>query len=273
MVILSAAVGAVAGIVTTVWKSRKDLEARYDIDLRKRRIEAYADLWKKLEPLAYYSRPQPVTRGSVAELGRALRSWYFRTGGLVLSSSTRPAYFNLQQALEGAGKARADDPATELDDDRVEILKALASRLRTASTGDVATRVGPRLGPSLAARLGPLCRRRTASVRATVDRRWRWKDGSPEPAFFVIVENRTDREVEIVGVEVPNAGEAVSAYGERRFRLQPGEDRELSASVESPGRGPLAPRVTIKMGDGREIRSGSRPRVPLRSQLIAGSNS
>ena len=35
--------GALAGIVTTAWKSRKDLEAQYDIDLRKRRVDADSD--------------------------------------------------------------------------------------------------------------------------------------------------------------------------------------------------------------------------------------
>jgi hypothetical protein len=46
--LLSAAAGVVAGIVTTAWKSRKELESQYDIDLRKRRIDAYVELWKLL---------------------------------------------------------------------------------------------------------------------------------------------------------------------------------------------------------------------------------
>jgi hypothetical protein len=109
MVILSAGVGALAGVLTTSWKSRKDLELEYDIDLRKRRIDAYAQLWKLLEPLADYFEPGPVTHGAARNLGAALRGWYFRVGGLVLSSSTRPVYFNLQQALEGATGGAAED--------------------------------------------------------------------------------------------------------------------------------------------------------------------
>jgi hypothetical protein len=272
MVILSAGVGALAGIVTTAWKSRKDLEAEYDIDLRKRRIEAYAELWKTLEPLAYYFEPSPVTYESVRKLGRALRGWYFRTGGLVLSSDTRPAYFNLQQALEGVRAAPAE-ASQQLDEPRLKILKALASRLRTSSTRDVATRVGPRLGPSLAGRLSGRWHRRIAPVRITVDRRWRWQEGSPQPALFVIVENLTDRELEITEVELPSVGKAVSEYGEERLRLQPGEDRELGVSIPSPVEGPIAPRVSVEIGGRKDLRAPRTPGVPLQSHLIARSDS
>jgi hypothetical protein len=268
MVILSAGVGALAGVLTTSWKSRKDLELQYDIDLRKRRIDAYAELWNLLEPLADYFEPGPVTHGAARNLGAALRAWYFRVGGLVLSSGTRPVYFNLQQALEGATGAAAEDFQT-LDERPLEILQALASRLRTSSTRDVATRVGPRLGPSLAARLSGPWHRRFAPVRVTVDRRWQWVAGAPDPGLFVVVENVSDRELEITGVDAPAAGRAVSKHGEAAFRLQPGEDRELSAVVSAPVAGAIAPAVTVKVNGRRELSSRAMPPVPLQSHLIA----
>src|SRR5512132_962002 len=84
--LLSAVIGAAGGAFATAYKSRKELESLYDIELRRRRIDAYAELWKLLEPLAYWSPPGPVTFAGVTKLSRALRGWYFRTGGLVLSS-------------------------------------------------------------------------------------------------------------------------------------------------------------------------------------------
>lgn len=39
-VVIAAFVGAISGILTTAWKTRRDLGAQYDIDLHKRRIEA-----------------------------------------------------------------------------------------------------------------------------------------------------------------------------------------------------------------------------------------
>jgi len=267
MVILSAGVGALAGVVTTAWKSRKDLEAQYDIDLRKRRIEAYAELWKLLEQLADYFGPGELTHESARKLGESLRRWYFRRGGLVLSSDTRPAYFNLQQALEGMA-VPIDGSKTD-EHRRVEILKALASRLRTSSTRDVATRVGPRLGPSFAARLSGPWHRLFAPVRVIVERRWQWPDGQPEEAFFVIVENLTDRELHIRRVELPGADDPVGEYGENEFRLQPGEDRELGTAISSPGIGPLAPEVTVRVKGRWQLRSRGTPRVPLQRHSIA----
>lgn len=40
-ILLAAGVGAISGILTTSWKTRKDLESEYDIDLRRHRIDAY----------------------------------------------------------------------------------------------------------------------------------------------------------------------------------------------------------------------------------------
>jgi hypothetical protein len=42
-----ALVGALVGILTTSWKTRKDLESAYDIALRQHRITAYSELWRR----------------------------------------------------------------------------------------------------------------------------------------------------------------------------------------------------------------------------------
>ena len=84
LLIVSALIGAVTGILTTSWKTRKDLESAYDIDLRKQRIKAYESLWGLLQPLAFYSSPGPLTYRGVRDLSKKLRVWYFQTGGLPL---------------------------------------------------------------------------------------------------------------------------------------------------------------------------------------------
>lgn len=108
----SAVIGALAGAFAAAYKSRKELESLYDIELRRRRIDAYVQLWKPLEPLARWSPPRPLTYHSLAQLSRALRSWYFSSGGLFLSRTTRAPYFNLQEALTRLGeRAPADKNA------------------------------------------------------------------------------------------------------------------------------------------------------------------
>jgi len=264
IVIVSALVGAVAGFASTAWKSRKDLEAQYDIDLRTRRIEAYSELWKTLEPLAYHFPERPLTKHAATGLGSTLRRWYFQTGGLVLSSSTRPAYFNLQQALEGVSAPGAP----QLEKAQHDILKALASRLRTSTTLDVATRIRPRIDPSLRATFKGWWRRGVfAPVRVTVDRRWDWESSAPRPAVFAIVQNLTNQELEITRVEIPGAGKLVTDGGQASFLLQPGEDREVKALATADLPTPIAPDVTIANKTVR--RSRRTPAVPLASSLLA----
>ena len=169
--LIPALIGLVTGAVATAYKSRKDLEVQYDIKLREERIEAYKRLWKELDRLAYYAREQPLTHGVAHELATALRAWYFGIGGLLMSARTREPYFDLQRALKSVGEARAGQDS-ELPRATGDALKQLGSRLRTSTTDDVATRVGPLLGHSLGA--WPM-RGRRAKALVTVTRGWRFR--------------------------------------------------------------------------------------------------
>jgi hypothetical protein len=115
------------------WKVREELEAEYDKDLRAKRREAYAALWKVLQPLAKYSPPGPLTAESFGLLSVALRQWYFEVGGLYMSSSTRDEYFALQKELTSPSATG-------------ERAREAGSRLRTATTRDVGARNEPLIG-------------------------------------------------------------------------------------------------------------------------------
>ena len=186
LLIVSALIGAVTGILTTSWKTRKDLESAYDIELRKQRIEAYRALWELLQPLAFYSPPGPLTYEGVEDLSKKLRGWYFETGGLFLSERTREPYFDLQRALTGL-LVRVTNGEAAVDDQIVEIIKALASRLRTSTTQDIETRVGPRLGASTLSRAIRRWNPWIARAQVTVDQGWRWDP--PTKCYFVTVKN------------------------------------------------------------------------------------
>jgi hypothetical protein len=198
--LVPALLGLVTGIAATAYKSRKDLEVKYDIKLREERIEAYKRLWKELDRLAYYAPPQKtLTHGLARELATALRTWYFETGGLLMSEPTREAYFDLQSALKSVGDAgaRAD---IALADPIARALKQLGSRLRTTTTDDVATRVGPLLTHKLRAWLG-----RGRRPRVTVTRAWSF-DPTTVGAWRVRVVNRSPsraRTVTRVWLEAP----------------------------------------------------------------------
>jgi hypothetical protein len=266
---LSAVVGAIGGMLATAYKSRKELESTYDIELRRKRIDAYGDLWKLLEPLAYWSPPRPVSYRTLAGVSRALRSWYFTRGGLVLSTRTRAPYFNLQQALTevSAGERATSDEVLDEDDDTYEIVRALASRLRTASTDDVATRVVPALGERFGARLRALGHR--AQLRVEIDRRWDFTESPPEPAFYVIVENISGEEVEVEDIAVAEGRRVARKDVELAFVLQAGEAREVRAPVAGetirPGH---TPRVTVTVRGHGTVSSTETPGVPLRTPVL-----
>ena len=171
LALITAGIGVVTGVVATAYKSRKDLEVQYDIKLREERLVAYNALWKELDRLAYYSPPQALTYGVAKELSAALRTWYFEVGGLLLSTSTREPYFDLQRALKEVIESGGVDHE-EVPDARA--LKQLGSRLRTSTTDDVATRVGPRLKETLQARW----RRVRRPAQLTVARGWQLGEGS-----------------------------------------------------------------------------------------------
>ena len=87
--VLTLVVGALVSGVLTYLGTRSKLALDYDADLRERRIVAYVDLWRRLEPLAKYGPKASFSQVEATELAESLRTWYFKRGGLFLSRATR----------------------------------------------------------------------------------------------------------------------------------------------------------------------------------------
>jgi hypothetical protein len=259
----AAGIGALFGILTTSWKTRKDLESQYDIDLRKKRIDAYQELWKMLEPLADYSPAAPLTRPRLKTLSESLRVWYFHQGGLFLSERTRAPYFHLQKALTNLPDASERESREEIDPEIAAIIKALGSRLRTISTEDVATRVRSRLGPSSLMRRGRKLRK---PLRVSVDRRWDWAADGVFACYFVLIENRSDRQVEVARVLLNNAP---SLSIEPPLLVQAHEEREIAVRPkrEEPSAGSV-PRVEIELTNRKRVRADAPPETPIGTEAL-----
>lgn len=134
--IITAVVTAILAVSGTYLTTRRDLQAKFDESLRDLRIGAYKELWERLGTLAKYGRPETLSVSQAQTLRDSLRTWYFYTGGLVLSSSTRQDYFTMLDGLELV-VGRHENIISDQDD---EFLRVLGSRLRTAMTRDVGTR-------------------------------------------------------------------------------------------------------------------------------------
>ena len=154
--------GAAASIVTALIAAYlghrrrvlAELEGQYDADLRNLRLTAYRELWRLLEPLALYAREPPgyPTRDALETLAKALRDWYFKTGGIYLSAESREAYFRFQKSLWSVvASPRWEDADGEIAKPDFDRLQQLSSWLRTVLTYDV----GTRRRFSLASRLRP----------------------------------------------------------------------------------------------------------------------
>ena len=124
------------------WQRRKQRESELNDSLRSERLPAYKDLWARLEPLAKYSRPAPLTFESAATLSEELRHWYFRVGGVYLSERCRKTYFALQEALQDV-VTTADVPENEHEEvpnDELEFIRQRSSDLRATLAEDLGTR-------------------------------------------------------------------------------------------------------------------------------------
>ncbi len=138
---------AILTYLGTRTKIRLDLEAEYDKDLRKARIDPYSKLWSSLQPLAKYSRPGPVTLQALSDLSVEMRRWYFDVGGIYLSEKSRPAYFTLQETI----RRKIIDPQfqskkdLELDEKTFESVRIKGSELRAALAWDIGSRRTPLL--------------------------------------------------------------------------------------------------------------------------------
>lgn len=148
LTVLGAAGGAgviVAGLgawLGKVWADRiaqaQKLAGEIDLDLRKRRLEVYPELWEATALLPKWPRAQGVTYEALLALSQSLRTWYFQRGGIYLSRTTqRDAYSPLQDALAEVLKINTAGP---ISDEHYDVVRERCSTLRTALTNDIESR-------------------------------------------------------------------------------------------------------------------------------------
>jgi len=115
-------------------------QANPDQNLRDRRLEVYEGLWQRLQLLARYDRPLPLTAASLKDLTVSMRDWYFNKGGLFLSEDSRPTYFKLKEDIEQTLKRHQEQPEEVLSEKEANSIVEAASRLRAQLANDVGTR-------------------------------------------------------------------------------------------------------------------------------------
>lgn len=107
----------------------------FDVELLKRRLDAYQQLFALLEPLSLDGRPPP-DEAQAQELVTAITRWYTTTGGVLLGPRSRDALFRLRRELRGV-------PVDERDDTSLKAAyppRRAASKLRSRLVEEVLTR-------------------------------------------------------------------------------------------------------------------------------------
>lgn len=135
--ILSAALGLAVGYLAAVLKSRVEVAAQVDKQLRDTRAADYKDLWKLTGILPRWPKRDNVTFSELHGLQVTLKRWYFDSGGIYLSRHSFSRYAELQDALA----ALAQRPAAEaVGADVYETVRARCSALRSSLTDDLLSR-------------------------------------------------------------------------------------------------------------------------------------
>lgn len=136
-VIVSAILGVFGGIGGAFLKSTLGSRAKIDESLRAKRLDVYADLWKKTGLLPKWPKSQGVTYATLASFSQELQTWYFAEGGIFLSEKARKVYGDLQETLNKFANENNTQPLSDPD---YESARQGCSKLRTELTRDLMSR-------------------------------------------------------------------------------------------------------------------------------------
>ena len=138
-------VAALASWLGKVWADRIGHAVRVggeiDLDLRRRRIEAYASLWRMTGRLPS-ARDTGITHDGLEQLAHELRAWYYDVGGFLLS---RDAHDRGYGPLQGTiATVLRDGVGGSLTPSEYDAVRKRLSVLRACLTDDIASRRAPR---------------------------------------------------------------------------------------------------------------------------------
>ena len=143
--LLGGLVGGALSTTTALVVSHGTRKGALDQAVHEKRIAAYPELVQAAAPLAIYfpsyeSESRSIQPSDCVQMGRTMVDWYFRAGGLLLSTEARTAYFAFGRALTRA--STEDDlrapvfprDAQLIDED---ILRTYRTHLRIVNAADV----------------------------------------------------------------------------------------------------------------------------------------
>jgi hypothetical protein len=97
--------------LTTRQQMNRDLPFRYDRELRSRRFDAHASLYRRTKCLPRYWSTMNPKRSELPEWADNFHDWYFEeSGGMLLTNTARHAYFLAMEAIASSATTSCQDP-------------------------------------------------------------------------------------------------------------------------------------------------------------------
>jgi hypothetical protein len=131
-ILTSAATGAIAAYVTTLFESRRKI----DDSVRDARLKTYPQLWNETGLVPRWPKAE-VTYDELHSLSMRFQEWYYNSGGMYLSRQARQAYGTLQELIT---RLCAPPKKERLTDPHYDEVRDAASVLRNELTNDLMTR-------------------------------------------------------------------------------------------------------------------------------------
>jgi hypothetical protein len=114
--IVASFLAGLIGAGVSLFVARLQKKQSLDQATHEKRLECYPHLTKAMAKLAlFFPRTNPggadqIDRNECLNIGRAMSDWYFNTGGLLLSTNARDAYFLLMRCLAKASDSDGTKP-------------------------------------------------------------------------------------------------------------------------------------------------------------------
>ena len=136
-VLVSAIVGGIVSYAGAIIQNMLSSRTRLDESIRDTRLKVYAVLWQKTGLLPKWPRSKNVTYEKLMALSEEMRNWYFEQGGIYLSSRSRKAYGNAQDAMWAILDKH---PTGAITDTEYDAIREKLSAMRTELTEDLLSR-------------------------------------------------------------------------------------------------------------------------------------
>jgi hypothetical protein len=135
--ILALVFGGVLGVLFKYWYDYKGMVHK---ELWVKRYETYKEIFLLTGTLPLYPKKSDISYGELFTVSEKMRDWFFKEGGLLLSTKTRNKYFKVQKNIQLLLADKDNEALQKKITDEYEGVRKIFSQLRKQMTDDLMSR-------------------------------------------------------------------------------------------------------------------------------------